>query len=70
MRVTSGLFRNELVEWRMMHVAILLHFIELVGKFDEVFYEVFSFIGEFDEVFSYMKFFLLLGNLMKFFLLL
>ena len=37
LKSTSGVFSNKLVQWRRMHVAILLAFIELVGRFDEVF---------------------------------
>ena len=37
LKSTSGIFSNKLVQWRRMRVAILLAFIELVGRFDEVF---------------------------------
>ena len=34
-RATSGLFPNDLVEWRRMRVTVLLPFIELARRFDE-----------------------------------
>ena len=42
-RATSGLFPNDLVEWRITHVVGLLPFTELIGRFDEVL----SFIAKF-----------------------